>query len=235
MMKLILGLCLLTLQQVHADTLVACQQEITLFGKAPVSQACQEALISSAKGNNQRSDDYKKGSVHIVENALFYKTNKIEVFAGEYAAIKDPISVVSDSKNSEIAYLNKSGDIMTYSTRFFGNISPARKLVNKALFGAKDFCLSESNIFALISGENKIVLFDRMANSNATDGRKRDQLLSELNYGDHSFHSMGCSESGDQIYLLDGQSDLYVFEPGKNNLRKIKSQTGWDSLSVPKI
>ncbi|MCR9206321.1 MAG: hypothetical protein NXH75_17195 [Halobacteriovoraceae bacterium] len=234
MIKLILGLCLLTFHNINADELAACRKEISLFGISPVSKDCKELLMATAMGNTSRVDDFKKGSAYVVENALFYQTDKINVFAGEYAAVKDPVAVVSDSNSGELAYLNKAGDIMTYSTRFFGNISPARKLVNKALFGATDLCLSESNIFALITEENKIVLFDRMANTNASKGHRRDQLLSEFNYGEHTFVSMGCSSSGDQIYLLDNNSDLYLYEPGKKGVRKIKSDTNWFSLSVPK-
>lgn len=218
----------------YAIDLATCRLEIENYGKTPLTEECKTQLIQQASKNNSRKDDYEVGEVFAIEGALFYKNNKIDVFAGEYAAVTEPVAVVSDSKKGEIAFLNKSGDIMIYSTRFFGNISPGRKISNKALYGATDLCLGQNNILALLPKDQKIVMFDRSGNSNGGKGRKRDQLISEYLYGDYQFVSMGCSADADKIYLLDTGSNLYVFEPAKKSLRKIKSQTGWDSLSVPK-
>lgn len=221
---------------IQAQELSTCEKEILEYGKTPLTSGCLELLKEKAIGNNKRNDDELEAKVYAVEGAIIYEEGNrpLEVFAGEQAKIEDPVAIVSDIKNQELAYLNKSGDVFLFSTRFFGNISPVRTLKNNNLFGAIDLCFTKDHLVVLNDKDKKIIFYHRSANSMGHTKKKKTEILNEVAYYGSSFKSLSCSSDGKAIYLLSQDSDVYNLNAISGRMRKIKSNTGLDSLRIQK-
>lgn len=227
-------LIILISSSISSQELEHCLETLENLKSGELSDICEQILFDEAKGNQKRNDDYEKGAVSIIDGALFFKDEKTYSFIGNQAAIRAPIAVVSDSRKEEIAYLNKDGDIFIFSSRYFGNISPARKVSNKANFNATDLCLSEDFLFILNTSDYKIIKFDRMANSLAISNKKKDEIIEEYRLPKHTFKSMGCSSNGETIFLLDTDQKVHTFELRSGLFQKLPKKHHGDSLSYPK-
>lgn len=96
------------------------------------------------------------------------------LIAGGSTDLKDVIAVAVDSKNNEVAVLQRSGDILFFSSLITGNVAPLRTLRTPELEGASDIVVDpDSNQIMVLNPKSSSLLFySRLANFYGREGKK---------------------------------------------------------------
>ncbi len=197
-----------------------CEKEADKFGNGEgsdsISESCLELFAKLANPQSKKSTLDKKVSIIGYRNLLIVTSNlKRTLIAGEYTHLKHVVALSYDEKNREIAVLEDSGDILTFSSVITGNVAPLRMIRHAEIEGAADLAiLPERNEIAVLHGPKKeLLFFSRLGNFHGREGRK----------------NLGIRR---QVQQVEGES-LTLSDSGKELL--IKKRTGLSRYQLPPV
>lgn len=164
------------------EAVVDCEKEALRFGdgegKDKISSSCYKSYLKSANPQAIKKSDDGKFMVYGYKNIVFIKDPKSKVkqnvITGNNTLLTDIVATALDEKNNEIAVIEKSGDILFFSSIITGNVSPLRVLKHKDLEGASDlvFNTKRGEILILNKDNKEILSFSRLANIHGREGKK---------------------------------------------------------------
>lgn len=155
-----------------------CKEQAFKYGNAQghdkVSHSCYDFDLNKALPTAIDENDNIKVMAH---SNRVYVTNKLnnkkDFITGIYTNLENSIAVTIIKDRNEVAVLQKSGDILIFSSIITGNVAPYRTISVKELHGSSDIAYKNSEIVVL-NNENKTIFhFNILANSNGREGHKK--------------------------------------------------------------
>jgi hypothetical protein len=167
------------------EELVLCQDQAENFGNGKggnsISQKCIDSYIVMAPSLAIKESKETNIKVYGYRNMILIKKKSptsivTQVIAGTSTELNGIEALAIDEKNQEIAVLEENGDVLFFSSRITGNVSPYRILRHKDLEGAVELVVDNrrDQIIVYNKKNKKILFFSRLANVN---GRKENQRL----------------------------------------------------------
>jgi hypothetical protein len=210
------------LAQPTEQQLDRCEKEGLHFGngqgKNTISIDCYSHFLKSLSPEAFKKTSDGKISAYGHRNIVFIqdphvKSDRQNVIAGIYTELEDVAAVALNEKQKEIAVLEKSGDILFFSSTITGNVAPLRILKNKELSGASDLVINslKMEVIVLNKKSHEILFFSTLANANGRPGKKKLNLLRSFDniYGEH----MTIDTTHQELFVLGPQKDaLWVYD-----------------------
>lgn len=165
-----------------------CEEEIDTFGDGTgrdlISDSCiQKVKDSGNKKTIKKSLDekiviYGFRNMIVIENPDS-KMKGQNIIAGKYTELNHIQSLFFDEKNREIIILQKSGDILFFSSVITGNVAPLRVIRNKELEGAVDLVLNSKNgeLIVLNKEKKEFQFYKRSGNIHAPEKKRNTEML----------------------------------------------------------
>lgn len=153
-----------------------CEKAASSYGNGEgvdvIPSECKELVEKLAGPNAKR--EFKNASVKVAgyKNLLYVNG---QIFAGEYTMLQDVIAVSWNEGTSEVAVLEKSGDVLVFNSKIAGNVAPLRVIRHQDLDGATDikFLPAKDEIAVHLKGKSEVLTFSRMANFYGREGNKK--------------------------------------------------------------
>ena len=221
---LILGLLfsIPALAQSTEQQLDRCEKEGLNFGnglgKSSISTDCFSHFFKSHSPEAFKKSSDGKMSAYGHRNIVFIQDPNVNserqnVIAGIYTELEDVAAVALNDKQKEIAVLEKSGDILFFSSIITGNVAPLRILKNKELIGASDLLINSlrMEVIVLNKKSHEILFFSSLANANGRPEKKNLNLLRSFDniHGEH----MTIDTTHQELFVLSPQKDaLWVYD-----------------------
>ena len=221
---LILGLLFSfpALAQPTEQQLDRCEKEGLNFGnglgKSSISTDCFSHFFKSHSPEAFKKSSDGKMSAYGHRNIVFIQDPNVNserqnVIAGIYTELEDVAAVALNDKQKEIAVLEKSGDILFFSSIITGNVAPLRILKNKELIGASDLLINSlrMEVIVLNKKSHEILFFSSLANANGRPEKKNLNLLRSFDniHGEH----MTIDTTHQELFVLSPQKDaLWVYD-----------------------
>jgi hypothetical protein len=210
------------LAQPTEQQLDRCEKEGLHFGnglgKNTISIDCYSHFLKSLSPEAFKKTSDGKISAYGHRNIVFIqdpqvKSDRQNVIAGIYTELEDVAAVALNEKQKEIAVLEKSGDILFFSSTITGNVAPLRILKNKELSGASDLVINslKMEVIVLNKKSHEILFFSSQANAKARPEKKKLNLLRSFDniYGEH----MTIDTIHQELFVLSPQKDaLWVYD-----------------------
>jgi hypothetical protein len=146
-------------------------------GQDEISLECIALFKSKALPGARKKNLSGETEVYGYKNIIFFETkSEVSYITGKSSRLKDVQFIVLDELNQEVVVLEKSGTILTFSSRHKGNIGPKRILKTKELSGIKEIGIDhkKNQILAFKKEQGKVFVYSRLAN---TSGKKLQKKL----------------------------------------------------------
>jgi hypothetical protein len=192
MKNFILALTLLCSTYADAETEIAlCEKEGSRFGDGlgrdaiPLECAVHFLKRSSAKLRVKSLDG--SFSAFAYKNIIFIKDTKSKlkgqnIIAGKYTELEEIQALTLDEKNKEIIVLEKSGQILAFSSVITGNVAPYRKIKSDELEGASEIAVNpvKKEIIVLKPQTREILFYSRETNTNGPEEKKNHLPIGKI-------------------------------------------------------
>ncbi len=214
-----------------------CEKEGRNFGNGQgrdyLPFECFNLFLSAANPAAIKKSNGGKFSAYGYRNIVFIKDPSARIglqniIAGSSTLITEVVALAIDEVNKEIAVLDKSGDILFFSSTITGNIAPKRVLKAKELDGAHDLVINSvrQEVIALNKQNHDLVVFSREANFFGVEGKKKLGLIRSVDGVNGEFLSIDPHHQ--ELFMLNSSGDsILVF-----NLNS-KSQNPVRKLNLP--
>ncbi len=251
MKKTLILLALLGMTQTYAQVDHDCLKEAQ--AKKTLSD-CLKKKVKDKKGPQVHHS--KKGDVTALSKAVILKRNdsgQAHILTGDQTQLKNPIATFWDEENQEILVVEENGEILIYTDFLLGNVAPKRKVVNHELSGAKDIVVTKKGLIVLNPLTQRILVFDKLANSRALPGKRNDEVKRVIDLpsqgkfiaiaalGDDSF--LILSDKGNvlrlgptgpvQVAKVQGAYDLSYSEEGDQKSLIVQTPEGPQTITLP--
>lgn len=140
------------------------------------------------------------------------KIGKQNIIAGSSTELSDIVALALDEANKEIAVLEKSGDVLFFSSVITGNVAPKRVLKAKELDGAYDLVINpnKNEVTVLNKKNQELVFFSRNANFFGREGKKQLSLIRSIENAQGDFLSIDPIHQ--ELFMLNStKSSVSVF------------------------
>lgn len=197
----------------------SCEEDIHAFGdgsgksKDFIPEDCIEIV--------KRNVGFKKIKKSLDEKILIYgyknliviedpntKMKGQNVIAGKYTELNHIESLFLDEHHKEIVVLEKTGDILFFSSVVTGNVAPIRVIKNKELEGSVDIVVNSKNgeLIVLNKEKKEIQFYKRTANIHAPENKKNVEMLRVVENikGDY----LKFDNEKQEIYSIDPENKL---------------------------
>ncbi len=218
--KIILPLFLICFTAVADDKLLSnCEEQGNSFGDgrgaSKIQAICVETYkkMASANSNKKNQDGQMLAFGH--KNIVFIERpdkkgqKRTDVIAGLNTNLEMIVALAIDEKNNEIAVLEKSGDILFFSTTIMGNVAPFRILKSPDLFGATDIAIDTKNdqVVVINNSKNSILFYSRLANINAREGKKKLEMIRKIDDTSGSLQKIAIDEEKQELSVFDQKNE----------------------------
>jgi hypothetical protein len=231
------------LAQPTQQQLDRCEKEGLQFGngqgKNTISTDCYSHFLKSLSPEAFKKSSDGKMSAYGHRNIVFIqdpnvKSERQNVIAGMYTELEDVAAVAINEQQKEIVVLEKSGDILFFSSIITGNVAPLRILKNKELNGASDLLVNSKKMEVIVLNKksHEILFFSSLANVNGRPDKKKLNLLRSIDhiYGEH----MAIDIVHQELFVLSAQKDvLWVYDLNSTSgqpVRKISVASSMKSV-----
>jgi len=196
-----------------------CEDQGHDFGNGKGSDSIDESCFnyfksiasSTAKKKNLSGDTLAFG----FKNVLFLEriNGDIDVIAGNSTNLKSIQAIAFDEANKEIAVLEKSGDILFFSTIITGNVAPYRILRSKNLYGSNDLAIDPNKEMVIVSNNssNMILFYSRMANINGRKGKRNLEMIDSIEQIKGNIVGLAISTKHNELFSLDNNNQVAVY------------------------
>jgi hypothetical protein len=178
-------------ERTSEEEIVICQDQAENFGNGKgddvISKKCMESFKSMATSEAVTTSKIMKMKFYGYRNMVLiekYKKNSVvtEIIAGSSTELKSIRALAFDEKNQEVAVLEESGDVLFFSSKITGNISPFRILQDKELVGGSELVIdSLRDQFVLNNKTTMMILFfSRLANVHAREGKQKLGIIKTI-------------------------------------------------------
>ena len=234
------------LAQPTEQQLDRCEKEGLHFGnglgKSTISTDCYSHFLKSLSPEAFKKSSDGKMSAYGHRNIVFIqdpnvKSERQNVIAGMYTELEDVAAVAINEQQKEIIVLEKSGDILFFSSIITGNVAPLRILKNKELSGASDLLVNSKKMEVIVLNKKsrEILFFSSLANVNGRPDKKKLNLLRSFDhiYGEH----MSIDIVHQELFVLSAQKDvLWVYDLNSSSAQPVRKISVPSSMkSVEKI
>lgn len=160
-----------------------CEKAAAQFGNGEghdfIPVECRKTAEKLAQAPAKKS--YKNGQIHVlgVKNIVYVND---QIIAGEYTLLRDVIAVSFDEVHNEVAALERSGDILVFSSKITGNVAPLRVIRHPDLDGATDlsFLPKSLEIAVQLLEKKEVLTFSRLANFFGREGQKKLNIRRQI-------------------------------------------------------
>jgi len=170
----------------------SCQEQGNSFGDGRgvnyIKSECVDLFRERSSGAGNKKSTNEKTTLFGYRNILFIEQlkndgiKKIQVIAGSSTLLEDIVAVAFDEKNREVAVLERSGDVLFFSSIITGNVAPYRIIKSPELLGATDLLIDteRDQVIILNNAKNSVLFFSRLGNAEAREGKKKLSLLRKI-------------------------------------------------------
>ena len=216
------------------DDLVACQDQADNFGNGKgddvISEKCIETFKKlapiKATATITRVQKLVKTKINffgfrnmvLIEKhtgSLEVPVVSTEIIAGSSTELNTIEAMAIDEKNQEIIILEKSGNVLFFSSIIAGNIAPYRMLVNKELVGASELVIDAERNQVVVNNPKtkKILFFSRLANINANKGKQKLETVKVIDTSMMNFQNLSIDSEKSLIKGVDAtQKNTIIFD-----------------------
>lgn len=178
-------------ERTSEEEIVICQDQAENFGNGKgddvISKKCMESFKSMATSEAVTTSKIMKMKFYGYRNMVLiekYKKNSIvtEIIAGSSTELKSIRALAFDEKNQEVAVLEESGDVLFFSSKITGNISPFRILQDKELVGGSELVIDSLRDQVVVNNKTtkRILFFSRLANVHAREGKQKLGIIKTI-------------------------------------------------------
>lgn len=143
---------------------------------------------------------------------------RTDVIAGQSTGLEAIAAVSIDEKNNEIAVLEKSGDILFFSSQITGNVAPYRQIKTQDLFGASEIAIDWTNdqVLVINNTKNSILFYSRLANIHAREEKKNLTILKTIKDTSGNLKDLSLNHKDQEFSVLDQTSNkILTYKLGK--------------------
>jgi hypothetical protein len=178
-------------ERTSEEEIVICQDQAENFGNGKgddvISKKCMESFKSMATSEAVTTSKIMKMKFYGYRNMVLiekYKKNSVvtEIIAGSSTELKSIRALAFDEKNQEVAVLEESGDVLFFSSKITGNISPFRILQDKELVGGSELVIDSLRDQVVVNNKTtkRILFFSRLANVHAREGKQKLGIIKTI-------------------------------------------------------
>jgi hypothetical protein len=214
------------------------------FSASAYPQAVKKSLDEKWKITGHRNIVYVEKKV----NNVYVKT----LISGSNTQLDDVIAVAIDDVNNEVAVLERSGDVLFFSSIVTGNVAPLRTIRTKELTGAVDLVIDIKNSEVILANAKtkNILFYSRLANFFGREEKRNLTLTKRIDGFPMGDDSLAISPTNQELFALDSaNSQVIIYKlaakmdtrPARvvkipnasiNNLAKVEYLAGTDELSL---
>ena len=223
----------------NESEIASCEKEGTRFGngagKDEIHRECLEKFSQKASAYTKRKGLDGKFSAFGHKNIIFINDPKTRlrgqnVITGKFTELEEVTALALDEENKEMAVIDRSRDILVYSSVITGNVAPLRMLKSPDIEGAVDLVINpkKDQLIVLNPSSKQILIFSRLANIHAPQGKKKLEVLKRI--GKMEGEILALDHERQELFVVNAQAgfilgwDLESFEVRKISFPAVKDE-----------
>ena len=180
-------------------------------GKSKIQATCINAYKTAAGQTAIKKSSDGLMTVFGHRNIIFIERPdkasgiRTDVLAGQSTTLEAATALSIDEKNNEIAVLEKSGDILFFSSQITGNVAPYRVIKSQDLYGSTELAVDSINdqIIVVNNSKNSILFYSRLANVYAREEKKNLKLLKAIKDTSGSLSDLNVDLKNQEFSVTD--------------------------------